>query len=188
MSKHYRPLLLAAAVLLVVPAVALVTEAVRSGYPEPPQRDNSLFYIQRSKNTNAIVYEANTRLDGTLDEAAPVSIYWIRYTTDSTTAPLTYIQDKFAYGVKALPYPNRPGQYILTVNSYHKRQLYLLKKPDNLHYGAFTMIGGRFAELKRVFIQLNGGTFWFPNVEFIELAGVDAATHKPVVEQFVPKQ
>lgn len=158
----------------------------RLHYPTPPQNENSLFYIQRSKNINAIVYDANVKADGTLDVEDPLKIYWIRYSSDSTTAPLTYIQQKFAYGVKAAPYPGKPGQYIITFNSYAKKQIYLVKKADGKHYGAFTMINGRYAELKKIFIQLNGGTFWFPNIEFIDIVGEEPATQKQLTEHFKP--
>jgi len=157
-------------------------------YPTPPQNENSLFYIQRSKNLNAIVYDANVRPDGTLDAKDPLKIYWIRYASDSTIEPLTYIQLKFAYGMKATPYPGKPGQYVLTFNSYEKKQIYLTKRPDGKHFGAYTMINGRYSELKKVFIQINGGTFWFPNVEYIDIVGDDLATQKPITEHFKPKR
>ena len=137
---------------------------------------------------NAIVYDANVRPDGSLDPKEPLKIYWIRYTSDSSTAPLSYIQDKFAYGVKATPYPGKPGQYVIQFNAYPKKQLYLLKKPDNKHYGAYIMIGGRYSELKKIFLQINGGTFWFPNVEYVEITGNDMATQKEISDRFKPAQ
>jgi len=155
-------------------------------FPTPPQNENSLFYLQRSKNTNTIVYEVNFKSDGTLNTEQPLKIYWLRYAVDSTMEPLTYIQEKFAYGVKAKPYPGKPGQYIVTFNAYEKKLIYLSKKPDGKHYGAYTMINGRYAELKRIFLKINGGTFWFPNIEYVEISGDDMATHKPINEHFKP--
>src|SRR5438552_3281274 len=88
-----------------LPLVAIVSDnPVYSSYPTPPRNKNSLFYVQRSKNVNAIVYEANIKSDGTLDKEEPVKIYWIRYTSDSTRAPLTFIQNKYAYGIKSEPF------------------------------------------------------------------------------------
>ena len=167
---------------------ASVADSGQPGYPVPTPKENGLFFIQRSKNTNAIVYDANVKPDGSLDPERPVDIYWIRYTTDSTTAPLTYVQDKFAYGVKATPYPGKPGQYVLHFNAYPKKQVYLLRKPDGQHYGAYMMINGRYAELKRVFLQINGGTFWFPNVEYIEIIGRDMATQQLISDHFKPSR
>ena len=39
-------------------------------YPEP-QDENLVFYLQRSDNTNTIVYAVNRRTDGTIDAGDP---------------------------------------------------------------------------------------------------------------------
>ena len=186
MKKIYIILL---CILVSAAAIAMYSqERDIAGYPVPPQNDNSLFYIQRSKNKNAIVYDANVKPDGSLDKDSPVNIYWIRYSSDSTMEPLTFIQQKFAYGVKATPYPGKPGQYILVFNSYSKKQIYLLRKQDGKHFAAYTMINGHYAELKRVFIRITGGTFWIPNIEYIDIIGNDMATQRVVSEHFKPAQ
>jgi len=161
-------------------------DPVLARYPIPPQNENSLFYLQRSKNTNTIVYDTNIKSDGTLNTEQPLKIYWLRYAADSTIEPLTYIQDKFAYGVKAKPYPGKPGQYIVTFNAYEKKMIYLVRKPDGKHYGAYTLINGRYAEMKRIFLMINGGTFWFPNIEYVDIIGDDMATQKSITERFKP--
>jgi len=158
----------------------------RNMFPTPPQTDRSLFYIQRSKNTNAIKYDANVMADGKLNPAEPVSVYWIRYATDSTSAELTYIQRKYAYGVKTVPVPGKQDQFIVSFVSYEKKKFYVLRDPDGKKYRAFTNINGKMAELKKIFIQLSGGTFWFPNIVDIEISGKDPATHQNVVEHFRP--
>ena len=163
-------------------------DPVVTRFPTPPQNENSLFYLQRSKNTNTIVYEVNIKSDGTLNTEQPLKVYWLRYAVDSTAEPLTYIQEKFAYGVKAKLHPSKPGQYIVTFNAYEKKLIYLVKKPDGKHYGAYTLINGRYAEMKRIFLKINGGTFWFPNIEYVEILGDDMATHKSISEQFKPAQ
>jgi hypothetical protein len=167
-------------------SLVVKTTAPALVFPTPPQNENSLFYIQRSKNTNAIVYEANMKSEGVIDPNDPVKIFWIRYSEDSTTAPLTYVQQKFAYGLKAKPYPGRPGQYVLVFSSYEKKQIYLLKKQDGKHFAAYTIIGGKFAELKKIFLQISGGSFWFPNIDYIDISGTDMGTGKPITERFKP--
>jgi len=37
--------------------------------------------------------------------------------------------------------------------------------------------------LSRIFIMINGGSFWSPNIEFVEIKGFDSATGKEVVER-----
>ncbi len=47
-------------------------------FPKPAGNANQLFYLQRSENTNTVIYELNKK-DGVLDTVAPVHIYWICY-------------------------------------------------------------------------------------------------------------
>ncbi|HQW21849.1 MAG TPA: DUF4833 domain-containing protein [Bacteroidia bacterium] len=157
-------------------------------YPVPPTTENSLFYVQRSKNTNAIVYDLNRLPDGTPDPKNPISIYWIRYAVDSTKEELSYIQQKYAYGLVSRPYNNQKNAYVLQFVSYDKKNFYLLPTGVPKKYAAFTNINGKLAELKKVFIMLNGGTFWFPTIEYIEMVGKDPTTHQIITERFVPKR
>ena len=154
-------------------------------YPDPPVNRNSLFYIQRSKNTNAIVYELNRGSDGRPDPLHPVHIYWIRYSSDSTTAELTYIQDRFAYGVSVGPHENKGQSFRLRFNAYDKKDLYIMPLKND-SYGAFMKINGQMAQLKKIFISITGGTFWFPAIDYIELTGSDPETGATVIERFKP--
>ncbi len=54
------------------------TEALKTAF----LGKNVLFYITRSMNTNAVVYEANL-VDGKLNTAEPVKVYWIMYAQDN---------------------------------------------------------------------------------------------------------
>jgi hypothetical protein len=173
--------------LLVSPSFG---EGERSGvsrvYPVPPANDRSLFYIQRTKNTNAIVYEANMLPDGRIDTTDPVKIYWIRYSSDSTTAGLTSIQRTYAYGVNATELSQQKNSFVIKFNAYKKRNIFLMPAGNEKRYAAFTSINGKMAELKKIFISTSGGTFWFPKIEYVELSGRDPSGHQAVVERFVP--
>jgi hypothetical protein len=37
-----------------------------------------------------------------------------------------------------------------------------------------------------VFIKIEGGSFWLPNVIYVELKGIDPATGKEITERFKP--
>ncbi|REJ84809.1 MAG: DUF4833 domain-containing protein [Bacteroidetes bacterium] len=161
-------------------------EGIRGTYPVPPKNANSLFYIQRSKNTNAIVYELNKNADGSLNQQDPVKIYWIRYAHDSTTADLNYIQQKYAYGLNISALPGNPSQYSMNFVSYAKKKLYLMKRKDGSGYSTYTQINGKMAVLESVFITISGGTFWFPKIDDIELYGYDPESRQIVVEHFKP--
>ncbi len=67
-----------------------------------------------------------------------------------------------------------------------KKKFYLLPDRERNGYQALTMINGKMAILDRVFIQLSGGTFWFPTITNIELKGRDTLTKQVVIENFKP--
>lgn len=168
-------------------AVQLKVEQLSGwNYPVPPHNENMLFYVQRSNNTNAIVYETNFLDDGTINKAEPVHIFWIRYSSDSTHAELTYIQRKYAYGIEGVEIEGKNGQFILNFVSYTKKKFYLLPIREGNKYQALTSINGKMAILERVFISLSGGTFWFPKLDDIEMRGRDPLTNEVLVEHFKP--
>lgn len=157
-------------------------------FPTPPTNENSLFYIQRSKNTNAIIYEINRGVDGNPDPLNPIKIYWIRYASDSAKEDLSYIQSKYAYGLNVRPYNGQKNAYVLQFVSYDKKTLYLLPTSTPKKFAVFTNINGKLSELKKVFIKLNGGTFWFPTIEYVEMLGKDPSSQTTVAERFLPKK
>jgi len=47
----------------------------------------------------------------------------------------------------------------------------------------FATIDKKQVILNRIFIRVNGGSFWKPNIEYVELKGSDPATGAEVVER-----
>ena len=150
-------------------------------FPVPPHTSNSLFYLQRTPNINTIICELNEK-NGRVDEDEPVHVLWIRYNEHKQRQELSFIQRHFAYGLKSRSLGN--DKYELHFVSYKQLPLYLMKSPvDNQHH-VYATISGRQAILRRVFIKINpGGTFWSPNVEYLELKGIDADTGKELMQR-----
>lgn len=152
-------------------------------FPVPKNIPHMLFYMQRTPNANTIIYDLNLKNDGTLNEKEPVNIYWIRYTENSEKKGLNYIQRKFAYGLKIKQLEK--DKYELRSVAYDKKKMYLMKSAEG-GYHIYTEIGQKMAVLNRIYLQIEGGTFWFPNVVYIEMKGIDPATGKEIKEQFKP--
>ena len=144
---------------------------------------NSLFKIGRSKDANEIFYEVKTTTSGSLDLKEPVKIYWIKYTENNEIEPLTMIQQKFAYGLKFLEVTTEKAEFQFV--SYAKRTL-TLRKNNTGKYGVFTEVEGKEVELERVFIQIDGGSFWFPKITRVEIHAKKAEAGKLVVEVIKP--
>jgi hypothetical protein len=147
--------------------------------PIPPFNPKQLLYLQRTPNPNTIVIELNDK-DGVPDADNPVHVFWLRYTEQGggRHAELSYIQRTFAYGVKTRRLG--PEKFELHFVSFKKYSMYLIKAADQ-KYHVFADINGKPAILRRIFVEIHGGSFWSPHVEYIELTGTDPATGKDVV-------
>jgi len=152
-------------------------------YPKPPATAGRLFYVQRTSNTNTIVYDINTGTDGKPDADNPVKAYWIRYAEKGQKEDLNYIQRKFAYGLTSKLLNN--GSYDIRFVSYKKFPLTLMKASDG-KYHIFAFISQKQIILNSVFVKIEGGSFWFPNVVYVEVNGTDPQTGREMIERFKP--
>jgi hypothetical protein len=151
-------------------------------FPDPVSV-NKLFYIQRDPNTNTLIYELNIDKAGELDTDNPLHVYWIRYADKGQREELNYIQRKFAYGVTSKAVKNE--QYDIRFVAYKKMPLNLQKSDDG-KYHIFATIAKKQAILNRIFVKVEGGSFWIPNIVYVELKGTDPATGKEIMERFKP--
>jgi hypothetical protein len=157
----------------------VVESTAQEGFPVPPANPKQLFYLQRTSNTNTIVYELNYK-DGVVDEDNPVHVFWIRYTEQGQKAELNWIQRRFAYGVKVKQLAD--SSYRIRLVSYAGYTMYLKKGADGKHR-LYAPINKQYMLLNRVFVKITGGSMWSPDIEYFELSGTDPATGKPVVER-----
>ena len=148
-------------------------------YPIPTGNVNQLFFLQRDPNINTLVYELNFK-NGNLVANEPIHVFWIRYTEKEQHEELNYVQRNFAYGIKAKQ--TTKDSYELHFVSYRKKLMYLKKLADN-KFHVFTDINNKLMILHKIFVRVNGGTFWLPNIEYIELRGIDPLSGLEVVER-----
>jgi phosphatidylglycerophosphate synthase len=166
--------------LISVHPAPVVRDAVDT-FPVPPHNSNSLFYLQRTPNINTVICELNEK-NGVLDKNEPVHVLWIRYGEQKQRQELSFIQRHFAYGLKSRDLGN--GVYELHFVSYRNVLFYLKKSPvDNKRY-VYANITGKQAILNRIYIKIDpGGTFWSPNVEYLELKGTDTKSGKELIQR-----
>ena len=148
-------------------------------YPVPAGNSKQLFYLQRTSNTNTIVYELNYK-NGSIDTENPVQGFWIRYQEMGQREELSFIQRKFAYGLKTKKIAD--DQYELSFVSYKKYKMYLKLGADKKYY-VYTDINHKPAVLTSIFIKINGGSFWSPNIEYVEILGLEPNTKAAVKER-----
>jgi hypothetical protein len=148
-------------------------------FPVPAGVANQLFYLQRDPNTNTIIYQLNVNSAGKVDEDEPINVFWLRYDEQGQRKDLNYIQRKFAYGLSAEKVG--PEKYALKFAAYNKVPFTLMRSGLDRAFHVFTVINNRQIALTRVYLRIEGGTFWVPNVRYIEFKGWDATTHAAVV-------
>ena len=155
-------------------------------YPVPSVSSNMLFYLQRNKNANTVVYEANVLPNGKLDPKKPVSVYWIRYTEGGITKELNWLQRWMAYGVDFEPSADGSGNFIITpVALKHRKITVSVDSSGQAH--ATLLLGGKLSRLNRIYAQAQE-TNWLPTVKYVQLKGEDVKSRQEVFEYIFPKQ
>ncbi|MGA0556032.1 DUF4833 domain-containing protein [Larkinella sp. VNQ87] len=152
-------------------------------FPVPKKTPGFMFYIQRDPNTNTICYELNLGKEGKLEKNNPIHAFWIRYPEGGHRKDLNFIQRKFAYGINSKSIGE--DRYELRSVAYSKLPLVLRKDSKN-QYHVYVDIDKTECILNRIFIRIDGGTFWHPNVLYIELRGVNPVTGKTVIQRIKP--
>src|SRR5688572_642291 len=79
-------------------ALALLVAMVAVSHVSLAQRPAGLFFIERNKNANIVVYEANLAADGLFDAKNPVHAYWLMKAEKGQREELNKIEREMAYG------------------------------------------------------------------------------------------
>lgn len=154
-------------------------------FPVPANIKNQLFYLQRTTNTNTVVYALNINSKGVLDESTPVKVFWIRYPEGGMQKELNFIQKAFAYGT--ISKKNKDGSFTIQLVAYKKKEFILKKSATDDTYKLYTQINNKESEIKRIFIKIDpGGTLFNPNIAYVEMKGKEAVNSKPIMERFKP--
>lgn len=161
----------------------LSTSFSPSNYPKVPDSPVRLFYIQRSANTNTIVYDANLLPNGDFDKENPVSVYWLRYQEQGQKKELTWIQNFLAYGISARE-TNKENDFEAWIVSYKKKKL---KIGFDKHKKPFAQleINNKQAKLSHVFVKTEGSNLR-PKVLYVEVFGKDLSTGDDIYEKIKP--
>jgi len=148
-------------------------------FPMPPSTDKSLFFIQRNKNKNTIVYDANM-VGGRFDTSKPIDAYWRRYGSNGERKELTWAQNTFAYGYSSKKDGTSNG-YHITLTAYGKRKIHL-KTDKNGQPLATMTINGKLCRLDYIWVFADDQSSW-PDVYHVDMHGTELATGKKQTER-----
>jgi len=161
---------------LVFPLAALADEGEEI---EPTAQ--RLFHIERNKNTNIVVYDAQVLPDSNLAEKDPVIVYWLKLAEGGHRKGLKGIEKKMAYGFSV---ESREGnRLVIEMKADVGRNLVV-----DIHegaYRAFIEIDGRQALLEKIYIFAEE-KFPIPDVKYLELFGADVETGEDLYEKLIP--
>lgn len=146
--------------------------------------DNLLFYIQRSVDSNLVVYQLNSDKTGKPDENTPINVFWL--STSGAKTPLTVIQQKFSYGIEIVQRDYKRNSFVFVFAGYNKRMLSLMKSVVDDKYHVYCNINTGYGIVNRIFINITGGTFWFPIISYVTLCGMVPSTGLKQMETIIP--
>ncbi|WP_428233163.1 DUF4833 domain-containing protein [Flavobacterium sp.] len=154
-------------------------------FPTPKNIDNMLFYVQRDPNTNTAIYAINYQENGKIDKSNPIKAYWIRYAEKGEKKDFSYIQRKFAYGIESKALNNE--DFELQFVSYKKLPLTLKKIDSDQKYHVFISMNQKKIQVEKIFVRIEGGSFWLPNVKYAEVTGIETSSNKMITERMLLK-
>lgn len=153
-------------------------------FPIPPDSPIRLFYIQRSNNSNTVLYDANILKNNQLNPNNPVHSYWIRYAEGGKIEELSTIQRTLAYGLHTNKIKEVPNTFEGYFFAYRKRKFVVKLNAENKPIALFP-INGKLQILEHVWVQVEEAGL-SPKIPYIELFGKDIKTGADVYEKFKP--
>jgi len=149
-----------------------------------PDEPGQLFYVQRSPNSNTVIYAARLDAQGNFDSRSPVDAFWRKFNIDGSKQPLNFIERMMAYGVTVDA--RRAGQPItFTIAALPDRKLSLgldaQHRPE-----AIMQIGTHMVKVAYVYLQVVDGGL-VPSVPSLDIVGTDITSGKAIHEHLIQR-
>ena len=193
MNQVMKKLVLALALLAALPAEARdFTSEIKESAEIPklrpefkvPEEPNQLFYVQRSPNSNTVIYAARLDGPGKLDASTPVEAFWRKFNIDGSKQPLNFIERMTAYGVKLDR--NKPGQPVsFSIAALPERKL-TVSFDEAHHPQALMQVDGHKVKVAYVYLHVVEGGL-MPSVPDLDIFGTDIASGKAIHEHLIQK-
>ena len=149
-----------------------------------PDEPGQLFYIQRSPNSNTVVYAARLDPQGNFDSRGPVEAFWRKFNIDGSRQPLNFMERQMAYGVRVDTV--RPGRPItFRVVALPGRTLTLAMDAQH-HPEALLQVDGHTVKLSYIYLQVVEGGL-LPSVPSLDIFGTDIDSGKAVHEHLIQR-
>ena len=146
-----------------------------------PKEPNQLFYLQRSSNSNTVIYTALFDASGKLETKRPAQAYWRRYNTDGARKGLKRVEQRFAYGLN-ISKSKVEGEFIVSVKALPKFKMRLRQSAQG-KAELIANLGNRQVRAVYGFVSLDESGL-IPKVTAVSIHGIEIATGRYVTEVF----
>ena len=170
--------------IIIAALIGLILSGVtRTSFADGSEKDkNYLFKIERSRDADVVIYEANLMEDGSLNQKNPIIIYWKKFTINGKTEPLTKVQNSLSYGLKFLEVTSSETEFQLMAFE----QSMTLRKNAKGDYKVYARIGNQEMEVERIYVWFSNKSYWFPKVGRVELYTKTANTPEILAKVITP--
>ncbi|MBN1987716.1 MAG: DUF4833 domain-containing protein [Prolixibacteraceae bacterium] len=126
---------------------------------------NYLFKIERSRDADVVIYEANLSKDGSLNQKDPIRVYWKKNTDNGKIESLTKVQNSLSYGLRIIEVNSFKTEFQLVAFE----QPMTLKKNTDGDYKVYVWIEDQEMEVERIYVRFSNKSYWFPKVGSVGL-------------------
>ncbi len=173
---------------MLIPSLLLAQEGwetrpeLPDDFPKLEETEALLFFIQRNRNKNTIVYDINLKPDGSLNTRNPISVYWRKFQNhNGLKDKLSWLEFNFAYGYRSR---KRENYYSIKLKAYNDRAIQLTFKDGK--WLPLMTINGQTCVLKNLYIYADESRLW-PSVKYADIYGRSTVTQELVKERIYNK-
>ncbi len=145
---------------------------------QPTKTREFLVKIQRSLNADEVFYDIKLDDAGFLELPEPIDIYWVRHTRQGVVERLSWLERRFAYGVKYIEL--RPD-YV----SFHfvpkKEMVFYIRRDQALKYKLYTFLDDVKTEVTGIIVYFTMRFYGFPKIEKVEISGINISTSEDIL-------
>ncbi len=145
---------------------------------QPTQNREFLIKIQRSLNADEVFYDIKLDDAGFLELPDPIEIYWVRHTQQGIIERLSWLERRFAYGVKYIEL--RPD-YVSFYFVSKKEMVFYIRRDWQLKYKLYTFLDGVKTEATGIIVYFTMRFYGFPKIEKVEIYGINISTSEDML-------
>lgn len=160
--------------------VTLYAQQNIHNFPISTKTAERLFYIQRSLNSNTIVYDVNYDSKGLINEEQPVNVYWIRYEENAITMPLRKLEKWLAFGVKTEKLPGGRFDYQVRLAALDDRWFFI-QQTKPYQCSVYIKHKNTFVALDHIYVNSDPDNY-LSAVESVELYGGNYKPSSSLIE------